>query len=190
MQAITHFNKTFEKIIYADKNTPNREFESCEFVNCDFSNTLFTSSFFTNCTFIDCNLAMTKFDNCQLDNITFKGCKLLGVNFSSCNDFLFSLNFDGCILDCCSFLRKKMPKTLFVNSSIRDADFTACDLTNSTFKNTDLTNSVFARTILKGANFLTAKNYNIDPENNTITKAKFSLQDVVGLLNKYNIEIK
>src|SRR5690606_22203636 len=115
---------------------------------------------------------------------------LLGVNFSTCNDFLFSLKFDDCILDCCSFTRKKLHKTPFINSSVKDADFSECDLSNSVFKNTDLTNTVFSNTNLKGVNFVTAKNYNIDPEQNNIAKAKFSLEGVIGLLNKYDIKIE
>lgn len=97
------------------------------------------------------------------------------MNFSYCNDFLFSLKFDGCNLDCCSFVRKKIHKTPFVNSSIKDTDFSECDLTNSVFKNVDLANSIFSNSNLKSVNFLTAKNYNIDPERNNIMKAKFSL---------------
>ncbi|WP_308993733.1 pentapeptide repeat-containing protein [Mariniflexile litorale] len=189
MEVLTHYNKSFNKIVYAQKETKNREFDTCNFINCDFSNSLFLSCLFTNCVFTSCNLSITKFNHCQLDNITFKECKLLGVNFSSCNDFLFSLKFDACILDCCSFARKKMQKTPFINSSVKDVDFSECDLTHSIFKNADLTNTIFSNTNLKSVNFLTAKNYTIDPERNSISKAKFSLEGVLGLLNKYDIKI-
>ena len=42
---------------------------------------------------------------------------------------------------------------------------------------------------LEKADFRTAFNYSIDPENNRMKKAKFSPPEVVGLLNKYDIEI-
>ena len=45
------------------------------------------------------------------------------------------------------------------------------------------------QTILEKADFRTAKNYSIDPEQNRLKKAKFSLSGVVGLLRKYDIVV-
>ena len=83
-----------------------------------------------------------------------------------------------------------MTKTSFVNSSMKNVDFSECDLTKSIFSNTDLMNATFYKTILKEVDFLTAANYSIDPEMNTIKKAKFSLHGVSGLLEKYDIQIE
>ena len=83
-----------------------------------------------------------------------------------------------------------MLKTSFMNTSMKNVDFTECDLTKSIFLNTDLMNAIFYKTILKEVNFLTAANYTIDPELNNIKKAKFSLYGVAGLLNKYDIKIE
>ncbi len=190
MKALVHEDESFNNIVYPGKETKDREFEKCSFTNCDFSNGIFASSKFINCVFTNCNLAMTKLRQCRLNHVVFKECKLLGVNFSECNDFLFSVRFDGCVLDYSSFLRKKMPNISFMNSSMKNVDFTECDLTRSVFSNTDLTNSVFNRTVLKEVNFLTASNYSIDPELNNIKKAKFSLYGLSGLLDKYDIEIE
>jgi hypothetical protein len=43
---------------------------------------------------------------------------------------------------------------------------------------------------LERTDFRTSYNYSIDPEINRISKAKFSINGVVGLLGKYNIEIE
>jgi uncharacterized protein YjbI with pentapeptide repeats len=133
---------------------------------------------------------MAKLGHCQLNNVTFKDCKLLGVNFSDCSDFLFSVKFDNCVLDYSLFVKKKMTKTSFINTSMKNMDFTESDLTKSHFINTDLLYTVFFRTILKEVDFLTALNYNIDPDVNIIKKAKFSLNAISGLLNKYDIIIE
>lgn len=190
MEKLIHEDKSFKNIVYTERETKDRVFENCSFIHCDFSNGVFTSSKFTDCVFTDCNLTMAKLNNCQLNNITFKECKLVGVNFSDCVDFLFSVKFDGCVLDYCSFVRKRIPKTSFSNTSMKNVDFTGCDLTKSTFSNTNLMNSVFHKTILKEVDFLTAANYSIDPESNNIKKAKFSIYGVAGLLNKYDIKIE
>jgi hypothetical protein len=44
--------------------------------------------------------------------------------------------------------------------------------------------------VLEKTDFRTAYNYSFDPENNRIKKAKFSLAQVVGLLDKYDIHIE
>jgi len=132
---------------------------------------------------------MAKLAASQMKSAIFSRCKILGVNFGDCSDSLFSVSFDSSILDFASFAGKKMLKTSFKNSSLRNADFSECDLSGSLFMNCDLDNAVFNKTILKEADFRTAINFNIDPENNNIRKAKFSLNGLAGLLNKYNLTI-
>jgi len=52
-----------------------------------------------------------------------------------------------------------------------------------------LAGAIFENTILEKADFRTSLNYSIDPENNRIRKAKFSILEISGLLDKYDIEI-
>ena len=125
-----------------------------------------------------------------MKEVRFKGCKLIGVNFSSCSDFLFSVNFQKCLLDYCSFADKKMKSTSFSDCSMKEVDFSATDLTMSVFQNCDLQQAVFNRTNLEKADFRTATNYTIDPESNKMKKAIFSHYGIAGLLRKYNIEIE
>ena len=58
------------------------------------------------------------------------------------------------------------------------------------FDNCDLAKAKFDKTVLKKADFRTSYNYSIDPERNRITKAKFSMTGIVGLLDKYDIEVR
>ena len=58
------------------------------------------------------------------------------------------------------------------------------------FDHCDLSQAVFDRTILEKADFRTSYNYSIDPENNKIKKAKFSMTGISGLLAKYDIEVE
>ena len=190
MEALTHEDKTFSKIVYADKEVKNREFERCIFKDCDLSNSNFSNSRFTDCTFISCNLSMIKLNRSGLNNVVFKECKLLGINFHECEDFLFSVRFENGVLDYSSFVGKKMPKTIFTGTSLKSVVFAKANLTTAKFDNTDLLNAVFEETILKEADFLTAFNYRIDPELNTMNKAKFSLNGVAGLLFKYDIKLE
>jgi len=72
---------------------------------------------------------------------------------------------------------------------MQEIDLTECDLTSAVFDNCDLTRATFHNTILEKADLRSAYDYSIDPENNRIKKAKFSVTGLPGLLDKYGIEI-
>lgn len=189
MEGLTHQDKTFEKIVYQNKAVKSREFEACTFRNCDFAGSDFSQTRFTDCTFIGCNLAMLKLHRATLSDVVFQECKLTGVNFSECEDVLFTVRFEGCILDYASFLNRKMPKTHFIHTSLKGVDFSDANLSSAMFDNTDLDRAVFHYTNLTAADLSTAFNFEIDPELNTIKKAKFSQYGLQGLLAKYKLQV-
>jgi len=183
-------DKTFEKIDYTQNPLSKCEYENCKFTNCDFSNSDLTDIKFIECEFDSCNLSMAKLSNTALRDIKFKNCKMLGLQFQTCNEFGLAVYFEDCILNFSSFYKTKIIKTTFKNSKLNEVDFTECDLKGSVFDNCDLTRAIFNKTILEKSDFRTSVNYSIDPEINRIKKAKFSLYGIVGLLNKYDIEIE
>jgi len=184
-----HDDITFDDISYAGQTVTGVEYNSCTFKRCDFSNSIFGNNKFIDCVFDGCNLSMMKLPKSALSSVEFKNCKILGVNFSECIDFLFTVDFAGCILDYSSFMLKKMPKTRFSRSSLKEVTFTQAILTGSVFDDCDLNGAVFNRTDISSANFTTAYNFDIDPEINMVKKAVFSAQALPGLLSKYQLKI-
>jgi fluoroquinolone resistance protein len=168
----------------------DRTFDNCKFISCDFSYADLSNKTFVDCRFENCNLSLIKLVNAGLQGVVFTDCKLSGVNFSVCSNFSFSVSFDNCNLDYSIFTGKKLKATRFGNSTLNEADFAGADLTNAVFDHCNLNRSVFNRTILKGANFTTSYNIIIDPELNTMDKAKFSRDSLAGLLTKYNLVVK
>jgi len=102
---------------------------------------------------------------------------------------LFSVGFEGCILDYSSFMLKKMLKTRFSKSTLKEVTFTQANLAGSVFDDCDLNGAIFNRTDINSVNFITAYNYDIDPEINIVKKAAFSVQGIHGLLSKYQLKI-
>jgi len=78
----------------------------------------------------------------------------------------------------------------FVNCVFSDSDLSNVSFTECEFQDCDFKAAIFERTIVEKTDFRTSYNYAIDPENNKIKKAKFSMPEVLGLLSKYNIEVK
>ena len=115
---------------------------------------------------------------------------MLGLNFDKCSDFAFSIKVDNCQLNHSSFYKQKLSKTLFAKSKLQEVDFTQCDLSSSVFDDCDLLNAIFYNTDIQNADFRNSHNFTIDPENNRIKGAKFTLQSVGGLLAKYDIKIE
>lgn len=183
-------NQNFRGINYSGEKLKKAEYENCNFVDCVFSNADISDLSFIDCVFENCDLSNVKLKNTALREVAFKECKLLGLHFQNCHEFLFSVNFIGCHLNLSSFYKRNLQRTKFENCSLHEVDFTEANLMASNFDNCDLAGAIFENTNLQQADFRTSFNYSLDPELNRIKKAKFSRMEVVGLLNKYNIEIE
>jgi uncharacterized protein YjbI with pentapeptide repeats len=168
---------------------PIAEYEACTFINCSFSNANVSKCSFIDCHFQHCDCSNTNLHQTIIRDVSFQDCKMLGLHFNACNDFLFSATFKNCTLNFSSFYKLKLKGILFKDCTLHEVDFAECDLTGAFFDNCDLKGTVFDRTILEKADFSTAYNYTINPENNRIKKAKFSTDGLAGLLGKYDIKV-
>ncbi len=166
------------------------EYDGCTFNGCDFSGADLSCCLFIDCTFAGCNLSMAKLTETVFRDVVFRECKMLGLRFERCNEHGTSFSFEDCLLGHSSFCGVKMPGTVFCRTQLREADFTEADLSGAVFDGCDLSGAVFDHTSLERADLSTAFGYTIDPEANSIRKARFSLSGVAGLLDKYGIRIE
>jgi len=179
----------FDKTDYKVDPPAKGEYENCDFRGCDLSGTDLSGIRFIECRFTGCNLSLAKLTGTGMQDVQFANCKMLGLRFDECSEFVFAVRFEQCVLGHSSFYKIKMKKTVFRNTQLEEVDFSECDLGGAAFENCDLRGATFDNTILEKADLRTPCNYSIDPERNKIKKAQFSLPAVVGLLDKYNIEI-
>ncbi|MDQ7948789.1 MAG: pentapeptide repeat-containing protein [Pedobacter sp.] len=189
MQRIDYTDQVFEGY-FPEIGTKESQFDGCTFKNCDLTAVSFFGCDFLNCSFLNCNLSMVKFANNGFDQVHFAHCKMMGVDFSPAKDFLFHIDFTDCILDYAGFMKKKNRKALFTSCSLKGTEFSGADLTESRFERCDLINAVFIETVLAGVDFSSSFNFNIDPEQNILKKAKFSPDGLIGLLHKYGIIVE
>ena len=68
-----------------------------------------------------------------------------------------------------------------------DVDFREADLSQADFAGTDLSQSLFSNTDLIEADLSRARNYHIDPGQNVLRQARFSLPEALSLL--YSLDI-
>ncbi len=183
-------DENYNGIDFTKKFLPKADYDNCSFSNCNFSSTSLSEITFSECSFKNCDFSLAKLEKTAFQNIEFIGCKLLGLYFETCNTLLFSAKFTSCILNLSSFYNLDLKQTIFTNCSLQKADFTEANLTLSKFENCDLAGAIFRNTILEKVDFKMAYNFAIDPEINRIRKAKFSLENVHGLLEKYQIDLE
>jgi uncharacterized protein YjbI with pentapeptide repeats len=78
---------------------------------------------------------------------------------------------------------------LLKKCTLNETDFSETNLTGTTFDGCDLSRAEFDRTTLDAADFRLASNYIIDPEKNSLLKARFAQDGLVGLLQRYDIRV-
>jgi fluoroquinolone resistance protein len=183
-------NKIFDRADLVKNPLEKGEYEGCVFNNCNFSEADLSGYVFADCLFSDSNLSLAKVSRTAFRNISFRNCKMLGIRIDTCLEFGISFSFENCRLSHSSFCRKKIRNTIFKNVQLQETDFSECDLTGSLFENCDLTRAVFDHTNIEKADFRTSYNYSIDPEINRVKRAKFSIQGLPGLLEKYALDIE
>ncbi|MGQ1787452.1 MULTISPECIES: pentapeptide repeat-containing protein [unclassified Saccharicrinis] len=180
-------SKEFKDMIMID--LPLGEYDDCIFRNCNFSEGDLSGYIFSECEFIECDLSNMKLTDCAFRDVHFKSCKMIGLQFDDCNTFSLSFRFSECILDYSSFYKLKLKKTGFDTCRMTEVDFSGTVLTGSSFHNCDLSGAIFQRSNLEKADFRTATNFSINPEQNSIRNARFSVPGLVGLLHKYHIVV-
>jgi len=174
---------------YKDKTLEGIYFDNCIFVNCDFSKSNIFSCKFTECRFINCDLSLSSIKASTFNDVAFKNSRLLGLSWSACEE-PFDVSFDSCNLSSNSFHLLDLRQMHFLDSQIHDSGFEECNLEKALFDKCDLTHSVFIKNNLKKANFESSKNYLIDPSQNEMKDARFSLPEALSFLSLFPIKIK
>lgn len=182
-----HHDQTFERIDFGGQQLSGNAYDDCRFVGCGFANAILSGADFVDCVFEGSNLSMVRAEGCALKGVVFRECKLVGFDFGKCSDFLFAVTFERCNLDFASFAGRAMKHTVFEGCSLKEASFEGADLTGSRFSDCELERAVFSRTKLGKVDFRTARGFVIDPDENQLAKARFSLGGLPGLVAKYGV---
>lgn len=182
-------DQTFHKIDFQDHDVRGNEYDKCIFDGCNLSRINLSDSKFIDCTFKNCDLSLAILSRTSMQEVFFGHCKLMGINFTAINSFGLSLSFDNCQLQHSVFRALKLKGVQFKSCQLQEVDFSTTDLSSSVFDDCNLERTLFQQSNLEKANLLTSFNYTIDPENNRLKKAKFSIWGLEGLLRKYDITV-
>lgn len=171
-----------------EKHLENIYFDNCVFIKCDFSKSIISHCKFTECRFINCDLSLSQLNHTTFNDVSFEKSKLIGLSWSSCQE-PFDVVFDTCNLSQNSFHLLDLRKIVFKNSLIIDTGFEECNLQSALFEECDLELCVFINNNLKKADFRTAKNYLINPNENDMKDAQFSLPEALSFFKWLPIKL-
>lgn len=180
-------DQTFEYKNFLIDKLDKATYENCTFISCDFSTKNLSEFVFSECTFLESNLSNCKILETAFRTVSFKNSKLLGLRWDQCRTLGLQFTFENCQLNHSVFYQLKIPKTKFTNCNLSDIDFAETNLSACQFDNCDFQNAIFEDTNLEYADLSSAVNFNINPTQNRIKKAKFSMQNVKGLLKNFEI---
>ena len=167
------------------------EFYDCVFRECNFVESILNKCRFVNSSFKSCDLSLIQVLESSFSVTRFEDSKVMGVNWAQADWPTSGL---GKPLE---FLRSVISHSTFIGLSLKDlkikdcvaidVDFREADLSQADFAGTDLSKSLFKDTNLTEADLSQARNYDIDPGQNILQGAKFSLPEAMSLL--YSMEI-
>jgi fluoroquinolone resistance protein len=167
------------------------EFHDCVFFHSSFAQSVFRRCRFVNCVFRECDLSLVEVPECRFTQTRFERSKVIGVNWSEADwpqtGLANPIGFVGCAISHSTFMGLSLPRMEVRDCVALDVDFREADLSQADFAGTDLSQSLFGNTNLSEADLSRARNYHIDPGQNTLKQAKFSLPEAMSLL--YSLDI-
>jgi fluoroquinolone resistance protein len=162
------------------------EFEECAFHKLGLSGQKLARCRFFDCAFVECDLSLCQLVDCAFVRSKFERCRLTGVNWSELEK-LERVSFEGSQLNDTTFIALKLEACDFTNAIARRASFRDLSLRSCIFRDADLSETEFVNTDLRQADFRGASGYLINPKENRLEKARFSLPEAVSLLNGLGI---
>ena len=103
---------------------------------------------------------------------------------------MLRLRFRESNLDLSRFSGLDIKGTVFDNCSLAQTDFTKANLSLASFTKSNLKDATFENTNLEKADFTTAIHFNINPNTNRLKAARFSREELSGLLTAFGLKIE
>ena len=183
--------QVFKEMRLEQSRLASSEFYDCTFVRCSFVEAILHHCRFVHSTFQHCDLSLFQVPNSAFSDTKMEQSKIIGVDWTLADWSSTRLG------DPVSFFKCDISHSTFIGLSLKgihirdciasDVDFREADLSQADFAGTDLTESLFSKTNLTEADLSRARNYHIDPGQNILKQARFSLPEAMSLL--YSLDI-
>jgi uncharacterized protein YjbI with pentapeptide repeats len=189
-----HEEKEFEGLKSNGATIEGSTFLDCSFVNCSLVEVILQSCRFQRCKFLACDMSLLEIPGSEFQSVIFEESKLVGVNWTKAKIDLPALgkphHFRSSMLNHSTFLNLDLQGLRMIECTAHEVDFREANLSEAVFSHTDLQGSLFMSTNLEAADFRLARNYDINPAKNNLSRAHFSLPEAMSLLYALDINLE
>lgn len=188
------YDKHFSNLDLEKIELQNKTFENCYFDKINFSEAKIIACKFVDCEFEFCNLTAAQINQSSFSEVIFDECKLIGINWIQAKwpsiQLTSPIKFYRSNISHSSFYELDLTEIVIEECKAQQVDFREGDFSDGVFTLTDFEGSLFMHSKLHAADFIDAINYSINPLENDIRKAKFSMPDAINLLHSFEIELQ
>lgn len=192
IQSHNHYSvQVFEEARLEQPQLVSSAFYDCTFIRCSFRESVFDNCRLVNCTFKHCDLSLVQVPNSAFSATKMEQSKIIGIDWThadwSSTKLADPIGFFKCDISHSTFIGLSLKNVQIQECIAKNVDFREADLTEAVFAGTDLFESLFNGTNLTKADLSRSRNYHIDPGQNILKRAKFSLPEAMSLLHSLDI---
>jgi fluoroquinolone resistance protein len=188
---VQYGDEAFKEVQLEHVELISTEFYDCVFFHSSFAESVFRHCRFVNCVFRECDLSLIKVPESSFSSTRFESSKVIGVNWAEAQwpkaGLANPVSYHKCAISHSTFIGLSLRSIEIIDCVATDVDFREADLSEADFGGTDLSNSIFGKTNLSQADLSRARNYRIDPGQNILKQARFSLPEAMSLLHSMDI---
>ena len=192
IESHVHFaDEAFKEVRVEHVELVSSEFHDCVFFHSSFAGSVFRHCRFVNCLFRECDLSLIKVPESRFTHSRFENSKIIGVNWTEAHwpkaGLANPISFSQCAISHSTFMGLRLQSIQIRDCVPTHVDFREADLSQADFGGTDLSESIFGKTNLSETDLSRARNYRIDPGQNILKQARFSLPEAMSLLHSMGI---
>jgi uncharacterized protein YjbI with pentapeptide repeats len=188
---VHYADEVFKEVRVEHVELVSSEFHDCVFFHSSFPESIFRRCRFVNCVVRECDLSLIKLPESSFTSTLFENSKVMGVNWTEAHwaktGLANPVRFSKCAISHSTFIGLSLRGIQIIDCVATDVDFREADLSQADFGGTDLSESIFGQTNLFQADLSRARNYRIDPGQNVLKQARFSLPEAMSLLHSMDI---
>ena len=188
---VRYADEVFKEVQLEHAELVFSEFYHCVLFHSSFADSVFRHCRFVNCVFRECDLSLIKLPESRFTRSRFENSKIMGVNWTEGHwpkaGLANPVSFSNCAISHSTFIGLSLRSIGIRECVATDVDFREAFLSQAEFGGTDLSESIFGKANLSQADLSHARNYRIDPGQNMLKQARFSLPEAMSLLHSMDI---
>lgn len=165
-------------------------YEACKFTNCHAGSSGFRGLVLSDCQWEGGSwVSVPVGDSLALRGVVFRHAEIRQCDFSRLNTLGLSIRFESCKLEHVHFNELNLAKLSMVNCRLRNCDFSGSNLKGADFSDSSLDQVIFSRCNLEKADFRTARDFVLNPGDNQMKGARFSSDNLAGLVQHWGLSL-